>query len=190
MTAAKIRGQHRPRLHAGTYSLVTFAVVLYTDCALKLWAQSALVEPVRLASRLYLTVHLNPDLFLGFLPISTIPFIHWFFVCGALVWLAGRMTFVCNPMIGSCFAMVAGGVMGNALGRLKGGVVDYLAFGPVFDDKWMIFNFADFAMLGGSLFLGGLLVGSKYRRQNKDLPLSGAIDCTSQVPGLDVRTDN
>lgn len=49
-------------------------------------------------------------------------------------------------------------MIGNALDRVNGGVVDFLGFGPVIDEKWAFANLADLAMLGGMLLLGVVLI--------------------------------
>ena len=61
------------------------------------------------------------------------------------------------------YALVAGGFMGNVLGRVNGAVVDYLGFGPIVDDKWLFANFADVALLVGGILLGVVLVRSKMQ---------------------------
>ena len=60
--------------------------------------------------------------------------------------------------IGAGYGLVTGGVLGNALGRANGAVVDFLGFGPVVGDQWAFANVADVAMLGGMLILGAVLV--------------------------------
>lgn len=151
------------RISPWVLALTVFAGVLWTDVSMKVWAQDVLAEPVRITPWLYLKVHLNPGLFLGTVPVSAVSIVYWLFVCVAVVWLGRQVLRTASLAVGVGYALVAGGFAGNILGRIKGGVVDFLCFGPVADGKWVFANTADLAILGGVLLLGAMLVRGRMR---------------------------
>ena len=148
------RGLASPRLAPWAISVATFAGILGSDAAVKLWAQAALVEPVRLMSWLDLSLRHNDGLFLGLVPLSEVSLVHWLVVSAAALWIGWRMANVCNRTVATGYALVGGGLAGNLLGRANGAVVDYVGFGPLFGDKWAFFNLADLALVGGAIVLG------------------------------------
>ena len=148
-------------------ALVIFAGVLWTDATIKVWAQESLTEPVRVTSWLFLATQHNTGIFLGSLPVSSISFFYWFFVGIALICLGWRMMSANHLPIGAGYALMTGGLLGNALSRIDGAVVDFLGFGPLIDGKWAFANVADFAMLGGLALLGVVLVRGKVRARRE-----------------------
>ena len=154
------------RISPGILALVIFAGVLWTDVAFKQWAQVALTEPIRVTAWLCLALKHNTGMFLGALPVASVSLAHWLFLGAALVCLGWRMVRTSSLAIGAGYALVTGGVMGNALDRVNGTVVDFLGFGPVVDDKWAFANFADMAMLSGALLLGVMLVRGRMRARH------------------------
>ena len=146
------------RINPGILALAIFASVLWTDAATKLWAQEALTEPVHITSWLCLALQRNTAIFFGAVPVSEVSVALWLFLGTALVGLGWRMVRTDSLAIGAGYALVTGGVLGNALGRANGAVVDFLGFGPVVGDQWAFANVADVAMLGGMLILGAVLV--------------------------------
>ena len=166
------------------------AGVLWTDVVIKQWAENALTEPVHITSWLCLAIQHNAGLFLGAVPVASVPVMHWLFLGAAILGLGWRMLCTSSLTIGAGYALVAGGVMGNALGRINGAVVDFLGFGPVIDDKWAFANLADFAMLGGALLLGVVLIRGRSwrscpRDQGPSQPSCFRPDC-----GLTTSCDN
>ena len=154
------------RINPGILALAIFAGVLWTDVAFKQWAEVALTEPIRVTAWLYLAIRHNTGMFLGTLPVASVSLAHWLFLGVALICLGWRMVRTGSLAIGAGYALVTGGVMGNALGRVNGAVVDFLGFGPVVDDKWAFVNFADIAMLSGALLLGVVLVRGRTRARH------------------------
>ena len=158
----------RSRIHlAGrVVPLAAYAGVLHVEVTIKPWMQGALVEPVRLTSWFYLKIYHNAGLFLGSLPVTTVSVAYWLFACAALVWIWWRMATVQSLPVGTGYALLAAGLTGNSLGRVQGEVVDYLAFGPLVDDKWLFANVSDVAILGGLVLLTCVLVWSRMKRRN------------------------
>ena len=154
---AASRAQVRPWI-AG---LATFVAVLTIDVALKDWALESLAVPVCLTTWMCLAVQYNSGLFLGTVtltPDSMVTAVHWLMVTPVLAWLAWRVLTMDRVEFNACYALVAGGLVGNLVGRADGAVVDYLGVGPVIDEKWAFMNLADVALLGGVVWLGVLLV--------------------------------
>ncbi len=160
----------RERISPWVLALVVFAGVLWTDVCIKVWAQDTLTEPAHITSWLCLAVHFNPGLFLGLIPVSAVSMPHGLFAGAAVVWLGWRMLRVASLPIGVGYALVAGGFAGNTLGRVKGGVVDFLGFGPVAEGQWVFANLADLAILAGTLLLGTMLVRRTLRPGNRRHP--------------------
>ena len=63
--------------------------------------------------------------------------------------------------------MVLGGLTSNLIDRGRGAVVDYLAFGPFAQDKWLYMNIADLAMLTGLMLLSTALIRHRGRRTQR-----------------------
>ena len=163
------RLKNEDRISPGILSLAVCAGVLWTDLVIKQWAENALTEPVRITSWLCLAIQYNAGLFLGAVPVASMPVMHWLFLGAAILCLGWRMTRSSSLAIGVGYALITGGVMGNALDRINGTVVDFLGFGPVVDEKWAFANLADFAMLGGLLLLGVVLIrGRSWRSCPRD----------------------
>ena len=160
-------GKSRASVGAWVIALAVFAGVLSTDLAIKAWAHDMLTEPVRITSWLALAVQHNSGLFLGALPVSAVSTVHWVVVCGALVWIGWRMVTQSSRTIGVGYALVAGGLTGNAIGRVQGAVIDYVGFGPIIDGKWLFMNLADLALIGGGLVLGVVLVRSRVQASRR-----------------------
>ena len=144
-------------------ALAVAVVALWADVATKEWAATSLTEPVHVTSWFLLSVRHNAGIFLGSLPVAAVPVLYWAFVGGALTYLAWRMTRTDHLAIGIGYALVAGGLLGNAMSRINGAVVDYLGFGPLFGDVWAFANFADFSMLGGMALLGAVALQGRMR---------------------------
>ena len=160
-----LRVDTKGSISPGILALAIFAGLVWTDATFKLWAQETLLEPVHITSWFCLMLQHNTGLFLGTVPLSSVSTIHWIFLCGAVVALGWRMVRTRDLAIGSGYALVAGGVMGNAMDRVNGVVVDFLGIGPLVDDKWVFLNIADVAMMGGLVLLGVVLVRGRVRRQ-------------------------
>ena len=151
------RAQVRPWI-AG---VAIFVAVLTIDVVLKDWAVEALAVPVCLTSWMCLAVQYNPGMFLGMVslaPDSMVSAVHWLMVMPILAWLGWRLLTMDRVPFNACYALVAGGLVGNLVGRAEGPVVDYLGVGPVIDEKWAFMNLADVALVGGVVWLGVLLV--------------------------------
>ena len=155
-----------PRLLA----LALCAGALGLDLALETWAQAALAEPVRVVSWLYLALHHNPGLFLGALPVSAISMVYWLVVGAALLWMGQRMVRTQSRAIAVGYALIVGGLVGNALDRVQGAVVDYLVIGPVAEGQWLAVNASDLALLAGALVLGFVLVRERVRPRKRPAP--------------------
>lgn len=151
-------------LSPGILALAICAGVLWTDVALKQWAENTLTEPAFITSWLCLALQHNAGLFLGTFLVAPVAPAYWFFLGAAVLGLGWRTVGARSLATGAGYALVTGGVAGNALDRVNGAVVDFLGFGPVVDDKWAFANLADFAMLGGALVLGMVLIGRRARR--------------------------
>ena len=144
--------------------MLTFAVfigVLALDVAAKGWAAVFLKEPVRIADWLYLMLHHNTGMFLGTVPVSGW---YWMGVCAATGWFGWRAVRSTSVTLAVCLAVALAGLMGNAIGQAQGAVVDFIGFGPVTGDNWLIVNVADLAMVGGALALGFHLIRVRVRR--------------------------
>ena len=153
-------------------SLAVFVAVLGVDIAVKAWAQEVLTEPIRVTGWLYLALHRNPGIFLGGVPAFTVAVAvaFWSAMLVAVVWFGWRMATSRRPAIGVGYALASGGLVGNLLDRASGGVIDYLAIGPLVNDRWVFFNLADVALVGGALVLGTLLlrqITAARRRPNR-----------------------
>lgn len=145
----------------GTTALAAFAGVLSIDLVTKEWAEAALTEPVRIADWFYLMPRHNAGMFLGTVPVSTE---YWVCVCVALGWFGWRALRSFNAPVAVCVAAVLAGMAGNAIGQAQGAVVDFIGFGPITGDKWLVVNVADFALVGGGLALGLYLLYRRLRR--------------------------
>ena len=156
---ARLKGQSS--INPGILALAICAGVLWTDLALKHWAENTLTEPVLITSWLCLALQHNAGLFLGTLPVASVASAHWLFLGAAILGLGWRMARARSLAIGAGYALITGGVIGNALDRVNGEVVDFLGFGPVIDERWAFANLADFAMLGGALVLGMVLIRAR-----------------------------
>ena len=111
-----------------------FVAVLTLDAMLKAWAQESLATPVCVTSWMCLAVHHNPGLFLGMVPMapdSTLSALHWLVLPPVLAWLGWRVLTLDRVPFNACYALVAGGLVGNLADRAEGAVIDYLGFGPI-----------------------------------------------------------
>lgn len=144
-----------------TLALAVFAFVLGTDVATKAWAASVLTEPVRIADWLYLMLHRNSGMFLGTVPVSVG---YWLCVGAAMGWFGWRALRSTSPSVAMCLAAALAGLTGNAIGQARGGVVDFIGFGPIAGELWLIANVADLALAAGGLALGLLLLRERVRR--------------------------
>lgn len=160
MTTLKDQDSLRP----GILALAICAGVLWTDLALKHWAENTLTEPMLITSWLCFALQHNAGLFLGTIPVASVSSAHWLFLGAAVLGLGWRMVGARSLAIGAGYALITGGVIGNALDRVNGGVVDFLGFGPVVGEKWAFANLADFAMLAGVLVLGIVLIRARAWR--------------------------
>lgn len=142
-------------------SLAAFAGVLGFDIATKAWAAACLTEPVRIADWLYLMLRHSSGVFLGTVPVSAE---YWVCVVAALVWFGWRTFRSTSAPVAICLAVVLAGVTGNAIGQAQDAVVDFIGFGPITGDKWLVVNVADLALMGGVLTLGGCLLCRRLRR--------------------------
>ena len=138
--------------------------IAFGDIAVKAWAQLSLVEPVPVTSWFHLRVIHNRGLFLGLVPAFEMGFIHWVLLLPAALGMAWRMATARHAVVAAGHAVVLGGLTGNLVDRGRGAVVDYLAFGPFDQDKWLHMNIADLAMLAGLMLLSTVLVGRLARR--------------------------
>ena len=144
--------------------VVVFATVLGIDIAAKAWASAVLTEPVRIADWLYLMLHRNSGLFLGTVPVSAG---YWICVCAAAGWFGWRTWRSTHTPPAVCLASILAGLAGNAIGQAQGAVVDFVGFGPITGDLWLVANIADLAMVLGALALAFFLVlerASRHRR--------------------------
>ena len=145
-----------------------FVALLTLDALLKGWARELLVAPVCATSWMCLAVQYNSGLFLGMAPLvpgTTVSALHWLMVPPTLAWLGWRALTLDTVALSACYGLVAGGLVGNLVGRAEGAVVDYVAFGPVVNEKWVFMNLADLAMVAGVVWLGVLLVRRRRRRR-------------------------
>ena len=148
-------------LASGILALSMFAVALGLDLATKAWAASALMEPVRIADWLYLMLHHNAGMFLGTVPVSAG---YWVGMVAAMGWFGWRALHSTSSALSVCLAAVLAGMTGNAIGQAQGAVVDFIAFGPITGNSWMVVNVADIALVGGGLALGLYLICRRLRR--------------------------
>ena len=141
-----------------TAVLGAFVGALGLDLWTKAWAAS-LVKPVRIADWLYLALYHNSGMFFGAVPVSTG---YWVFVCAVLGWF-GRAALRGPTLVAVCVAIILSGMVGNAIGQFYGQVVDFIAVGPVTGELWLIANVADFALVGGVLSLGCVLLRARFQ---------------------------
>lgn len=150
------------------WPVVLCAGIAFGDIAVKAWAQHSLVEPVIVASWFYLSIMYNRGLFLGLVPAFEMGFIHWMLSFLVALGMACRMATARSAVVAAGHAMVLGGLTGNLIDRGRGAVVDYLAFGPFGQDKWLHANIADVAMLTGLVLLSTALVRHRgWRTQRR-----------------------
>ena len=148
-----------------------FAAVLTLDIVLKGWARESLAAPVCVTSWMCLAVQHNPGLFLGMVPLtpgSMVSAMHWLAAAPVLGWLGWRALTLDSTPIAACYALVAGGLVGNLVDRAEGAVIDYVGFGPITSGKWMFANLADLALVAGAVWLGVLLM--LRRKRARSLP--------------------
>ena len=136
-------------------ALGVFAGVLGFDLATKAWAAASLTEPVRITDWLYLILHHNSGMFLGAMPVSAG---YWVGVIAAMGWFGWRALRSTSVTPAVCLAVALAGLAGNAIGQARGAVVDFIGFGPITGDKWLVVNVADLALVGGALALGFHLI--------------------------------
>lgn len=156
--------QESERLPPWVLGLGVANAVLWTDLLAKDWAVGALTEPVPVTPWFYLALHGNAGLFLGALPAANVRALYWLVVVGGAGWLLWRIARGSDRTTAVGYALVFGGLAGNALSRLQGPVVDFLAFGPVTGDKWLFANLADLFLVAGALVLGVVLVRGRLSR--------------------------
>ena len=141
-----------------------FTGVLGVDLATKAWAAETLVEPVPIADWLYLMLHRNSGMFLGAVPVSAG---YWVGVVAAMGWFGWRALRSTSAAVSTCLAVALAGLAGNAIGQTRGAVVDFIGFGPITGDKWLVVNVADLALVGGALALGFHLIRERIRRAHR-----------------------
>ena len=147
-----------------TLTLAVFTGVLGLDIAAKALAEASLTEPVRVTDWLYLMLHHNSGLFFGTAPVSGA---YWICVCVAMGWFGWRALRSTSTALAVCLAVVLAGLAGNAIGQAQGAVVDFIGFGPITGDKWLVVNVADLALVGGALALGFHLIRQRVRRTHR-----------------------
>ena len=150
-----------PRWDSLITTLAVFVGVMSIDLATKAWAAVTLTEPVPIADWLYLMLRHNAGMFLGTVPVSTG---YWVCVCAALGWFGWRALRSVSAPVAVCVAAVLAGLTGNAIGQAQGAVVDFVAFGPIVGDQWLVVNVADLALVAGTLALGFFLLRDRVRR--------------------------
>ena len=147
-------------LRPGTLALAICTGVLWTDVALKHWAENALAEPVLITSWLCLRAPVQLGVVSGHASRGPRrPSRTGSFLGAAILGLLWRTAAGAQP--GNRRRLCSRyrrGLIGNAVDRVNGGVVDFLGFGPVVGEKWAFANLADFAMLVGMLVLGMVLI--------------------------------
>ena len=163
----------------GALSFAVFAAVLGIDAAAKASAAWLLTEPVRIADWLYLMLHRNSGLFLGTMPVSAA---YWICVGAALGWFGWRALRANRPALSVCLAVTLAGLAGNAIGQAQGAVVDFIGLGPISDDRWLVVNLADFAMVAGMLALACLLL-RKWRSSASSEQNPGMLPASSGTAG-------
>ena len=145
-------------------AFTVFATVLSIDIATKAWAAAALTEPVRIADRLCLMLYHNSGMFLGTVPLSAG---YWLCMCVVAGWFGWRAWRSTSVTLAVCLAVVLAGLGGNAIGQARGAVVDFIGFGPITGDRWLVVNVADLALVGGALALGFHLIRKRMRRAHR-----------------------
>ena len=158
LVAAHVRSAKALARIASVFAV--FAGLLGIDIATKAWAAAVLAEPVRISDWLGLILYRNSGMFLGKVPVSAG---YWVGVVAAMGWFGWRALRSTSVPVAVCLAAVLAGLTGNALGRTQGAVVDFIAFGPVSGDKWLVVNIADLALVGGALALGLHLIWARAR---------------------------
>ena len=145
----------------GVLALGAFAAVLGLDVVAKALATASLTEPVRIADWLYLMLRHNSGMFFGTVSVSTA---YWAGGCAALGWVGWRALRATRAVPAVCLAVALAGLAGNAIGQARGAVVDFIGFGPVAGDVWLVVNVADIALAGGVLVLGCYLARKRLSR--------------------------
>ncbi len=164
-TPTERRARGDARLSPWAFGLAVAAMALGTDVASKDWALQALAEPVAVTPWFYLALYGNAGIYLGAMPVANIWMLYWSVMAMAAVWLGLRIVRSSDRTVNAGYALVAGGLAGNALCLLsRGAVVDFLAFGPVTGDKWLFVNLADLFLVAGGLVLGAVLVRGRLSR--------------------------
>lgn len=126
------------------------SAILGVDFALERWAESTLhQDPVAILPWLGLRLHENPDLFLGLVAVAPVRILHWMVVVALSGWLVYRLWRPRSRRELQGIALLTGGMLGNMIGRLQGAALDYLAF-YVGSGTWLVINFADVAVVGGT----------------------------------------
>ncbi|MDE0060804.1 MAG: signal peptidase II [Defluviicoccus sp.] len=140
--------------------------IAFGDFAVKAWAQLSLVEPVTVASWFHLRVIHNRGLFLGLVPVFEMGLVHWMLLLPVALGAVFRMATARCAAVAAGLAVALGGLTGNLIDRGRGAVVDYLAFGPFVQDKWLYMNIADLAMLTGLMLLSTVLIRRQVQRRH------------------------
>ena len=135
--------------------------MLGLDVTAKAWAATSLTDPVRIADWVYLMLQHNVGMFLGTVPVSAE---YWVGVFAAMGWFGWRALRSTSAMLAVCLAAILAGLTGNAIGQARGAVVDFIGFGPVTGNVWLVANVADLALAGGALALGACLIRERVRR--------------------------
>lgn len=141
--------------------------IAFGDIAVKAWAQLSLVEPVTVASWFHLRVIHNRGFFLGLVPAFEMGLVHWMLLLPVALGMAFRMVTARRAVVAAGLAVALGGLTGNLIDRGRGAVVDYLAFGPFVQDKWLYMNIADLAMLTGLTLLSTVLFRRMGQRRQR-----------------------
>lgn len=167
MTPPRSRYERRVAAHGRrwaprTLALAVFFGLLGIDLATKAWAGAYLMSPVCIADWLCLMFKQNSGVFFGTVPITPM---FWVVLGAALGWFGWRAVRSTNASVAVCLAAVLAGLTGNAIGQAQGAIVDFIGFGPISGDKWLVANVADFALVVGALALGFFLVRERLRRR-------------------------
>ena len=135
-------------------ALAVLVSVLWTGFALKAWALSALVEPLRFTGWFTLHVHHNPGIFLGQTPfLPSVAYTYWLLMVLMLAWLMHQFLRADPLPLKASLALVLGGMLGNITERLvSGAVVDYMLFHNA-SGYGIAVNFADFAIVSGCVLI-------------------------------------
>ncbi len=147
-----------------TSAIAVFVGVLSADIVTKAWAETFVKEPVRITDWLYLMLHHNSGMFLGAVPVSAG---YWIGVAAAMGWFGWRALRSTSAALAVCLAVTLAGLAGNAIGQAQDAVVDFVGFGPITGDKWLVVNVADLALVGGALALGFHLIRERVRRAHR-----------------------